>query len=103
MCSPRQILVSWMWEWESQYSSSLMRHYGALSYHLSHLFRIETGIGYRKYLSTTRLDRAQSLLLDPTLSVKEVAASVGYSTTATFDREFKRVHKCSPSEWRRRY
>jgi AraC-like DNA-binding protein len=36
----------------------------------------------------------------PLLSVKEIAGAVGYGFTSSFDREFKRVHGCTPTEWR---
>ena len=41
-----------------------------------------------------------ALLVESTLSVKEIAGRVGYSTTTQLDRHFKRTMKMLPSEYR---
>ncbi len=69
--------------------------------HLSRSIKKETGQGFRAHLISARILDARRHLLDPTLSVKEIATSVGYESTSSFDREFRRLHGLSPTEWRR--
>jgi AraC-like DNA-binding protein len=71
-------------------------------FHLSHILGRYTGRGFREHLSCFRLEAARELLVGSYLSVKEIAASVGYSSTSSFDRDFRRLHGCSPTEWQRR-
>jgi AraC-like DNA-binding protein len=40
------------------------------------------------------------LLTESELSVKEIAAAVGYSSSATFIRAFRRVHGITPASYR---
>lgn len=73
-------------------------HYSAS--HLCRLIRAETGAGFRRLLSDIRLEHARQLMLAGNLSIKQVAGSVGYNSTSTFDREFRRRYGCSPTTWR---
>ena len=68
--------------------------------HLSRLIKKETGIGFRALCIRLRLTEAKRHLLDPTFSVKQVASLVGFNSTSNFDRDFRRLHGCSPTEWR---
>ena len=47
-----------------------------------------------------RVRTAKDLLGDPGLSVKEVAAAVGYANTSQLDRQFKRHCHATPSVFR---
>ena len=40
-----------------------------------HLFKKETGQGFKTFLRATRMSRAKNMLQDPTLRIKEVAAA----------------------------
>lgn len=70
--------------------------------HLLHLLKRHTGGGFRTYLHAVRLARARELLTSTTLSVKEVAAAAGFTTTSQFDRAFRAVHGITPTAYRRR-
>jgi AraC-like DNA-binding protein len=69
--------------------------------HLCHLIKQRTGRGFRQHLRDLRLSHAQEHLAGGFLSIKEVAGAVGFNSTSAFDREFARVHGCSPTQWRR--
>lgn len=71
-------------------------------WHLGRLLQRETGATYRQLLRQMRLEQACALLRDPSRSVKEVAAAVGYAYTTELDRDFRRTVGASPSQWRRR-
>lgn len=47
-----------------------------------------------------RIDSAQQLLLDPSLSVKEIAARVGYANVRYFTTSFRRRTGYPPATWR---
>jgi len=74
---------------------------GLSAHHLSRLIKKETGSGFRAHLIRKRISEARRYLLAGMMSVKEIAAAVGYDSTSSFDREFRRVHGCSPTAWRR--
>ena len=59
------------------------------------------GITPLAFLSNARMQRARELLRDTSLSIGSIAALVGHPDPTVFGRSFKRVHKCSPREWRK--
>jgi len=68
-----------------------------------HLFKQETTESFTSCLRRLRLEKAKSLLADPSLRVKEVAAQCGYSTARSLERDFKRCFRLPPREWRRQH
>jgi transcriptional regulator GlxA family with amidase domain len=68
--------------------------------YLSRLFRAEFGSDVIGYIRQRRGQRAEHLLRSSTLSIKSVAASVGISDLAQFNRLIHRTHGCSPTEMR---
>jgi AraC-like DNA-binding protein len=68
--------------------------------HLTVLFRQTTGTTIVEYLTRLRMARARELLALSTLTVKEVAAAVGYEDPFYFSRRFHDLHGCSPSDFR---
>lgn len=69
--------------------------------HLSRLVTLRSGVGFLKHLHRTRVAAAAKLLVSTRLSVKEIAAAVGYGSTSALDRQFKRVHQMTPLDCRR--
>lgn len=68
--------------------------------HFCRLLRKQTGKGFRDHLDSSRFSSALVLLGNPLLRIKEVAAASGFSSVSTFDRYFRRLHGCTPTEWR---
>jgi AraC-like DNA-binding protein len=66
-------------------------------------FLRETGLSPKQYLKQTRLARAAQWLSGSRLTLKEIAARLGYSSAFHFSRDFKQHHRLSPLAWRRRY
>lgn len=64
--------------------------------HLSMLFKKHYHATPTAYRLKGRIAHARELLGNPTLSVKEIASSCGYTDTAHFCREFKRLSGKSP-------
>ncbi|MFC5422867.1 helix-turn-helix domain-containing protein [Bosea eneae] len=64
-------------------------------------FRISTGLPPRRWLALRRVERAKALLLDPGMSVTEVALACGFASSAHFATIFRKHVGVSPSAWRR--
>jgi transcriptional regulator GlxA family with amidase domain len=69
-------------------------------FHLTRVLKRETGFGFSHHLRAVRVARAGELILTGRLSVKEVAALVGYSSTNALDRNFSRVYGVTPTAYR---
>jgi len=70
---------------------------------LQRLFQQETGKGPREYFETRRYEHVRNRLLLPALRIKEVAASVGFSDLAAFNRWFQRRSGQPPRAFRRAF
>jgi transcriptional regulator GlxA family with amidase domain len=66
-----------------------------------HLFKGEAGAAFRPMLRMIRLAEAERLIADPRVSIKQVAARVGFRSAAAFSRAFKKRFGEPPSNWRR--
>lgn len=80
--------------------ASVARHVSLDRSYFSHLFSERMKTTPCRHLADIRLDKACELLILTSLSVGEVAASVGYKDYIVFSKAFKRKHGCSPSEYR---
>ena len=63
-------------------------------------FYKENGHSFLKYVIELRMNRACALLTGTSLSVKEIAESVGYPDQLYFSRIFKNRFEMTPSEYR---
>jgi AraC-like DNA-binding protein len=70
-------------------------------WHLEHLLKKHTGIPFTRHLMRARLIAARAQLRNPALSVKEVAAGVGYAHVSQFTRHFRAAFNVPPGAWRR--
>ena len=61
------------------------------------LFKKETGVTFRDYLNTVRLNQAEDMLRAGRLNVSEVAASCGFADVFYFSRLFKKYKGIPPS------
>lgn len=76
---------------------------GFSKFHFSRLFRQFTDTSFYDYLCLRRLRAAESLLLDPSLPITEVALQSGFSSISTFNRVFKKFKQCTPTEFKEFY
>lgn len=58
------------------------------------------GVNYRDLLNRAKCQRAQELLADTSLTIIDIALSLGYSDHANFSRAFKRMLGTTPIEYR---
>jgi AraC family transcriptional regulator, arabinose operon regulatory protein len=80
--------------------SDIARCIGMERTYFSDLFKRAAGITPSRYLQAYRIARAERLLAESDLSVKEIAASVGYRDYFVFTKCFKKTHFCTPREYR---
>ena len=70
---------------------------------LYYLFKTQVGVSPIQYLKKVRLERARELLETSFVSVKVLAAAVGYSDCTHFMRDFKKAYGSTPSQYRFAY
>ncbi len=70
--------------------------------YFSKRFKTLTGFGFCEYLTRTRINAAQALLLSSELNVSEISDACGFSTSNYFGDVFRRLHGASPSEYRKK-
>ena len=68
--------------------------------YLTTLFKKETGVSFKKYLTDLRMKKAEELLADPKYKISEITAIIGYENEEYFCRLFKRYHGVTPTEYR---
>lgn len=67
---------------------------------LRHRFRKHFGMSPRKMLLRSRMSLARHMLIETSLSIKQIAAQVGYQRQHEFWRAFRKTLGVSPSDWR---
>lgn len=70
--------------------------------HFRRLFRQALGWAPLEYVQSVRIDRACALLYNCSQSVTEIGLQVGYPSPSSFNRQFRRIHGISPSQWRQK-
>ena len=68
--------------------------------HFASQFRAATGFRPHEYLLRRRIQRAEELLRQSTLTLVEIALTVGFQTQAHFTTVFKRFVGDTPYQWR---
>lgn len=62
-----------------------------------HLFKEETGIPPSEYIIRKKVEKAQELIEEQTLSIKDIAYDLGFSSPAYFSTVFKQYNGYSPT------
>lgn len=79
----------------------LSRQVGMCETNLKVAFREHFGTSIFNYLLKLRMEMAQRLLALKTLSIEEIAFTVGYKNASHFSNTFRRLYNMSPSEFRK--
>jgi AraC-like DNA-binding protein len=69
-------------------------------YHFVRLFRREAGMSPIRYLKFVRIQRAKELLKRSDLTVFSAALRVGFQDVSNFNKNFKNIEGCTPSQYR---
>ncbi len=76
------------------------RALGISRIHLSHIFSQQLHINFRQYINTLRIDRACTLLRNPSYSISQIAYQCGYGNQRTFHRAFLAQCGMPPNQYR---
>jgi AraC-like DNA-binding protein len=68
--------------------------------YISQLFKEVTGVNYSDHLIKVRMEKAAELLKESNHTVDDIAARVGYNSSHSFRRAFKRLIGVTPSVYR---
>ncbi|HTL52526.1 MAG TPA: AraC family transcriptional regulator [Planctomycetota bacterium] len=80
----------------------LVRRSGYSKFHFCREFKAQTGRSPWKYVLERKIERAQELLLGTPLSIKEIAASLGFNNADYFAKQFQRHTGVTPKLYRGR-
>ena len=76
---------------------------GYSKYHFSRIFKKYSRTTFISFLNHRRIKAAEMLLLDENISVTEAAMQVGFSSLTTFNRIFKEIKHCTPTDFKKLY
>ena len=71
-------------------------------YYISHLFSQKMGMGFGDYVRSLRVSQACRLLEKRSMSITEVAYSVGFSSSRTFNRAFIKYVGLTPRDYQKK-
>lgn len=74
--------------------------FGLSESYFSTFFKEIMGKPFSGYLENLRLEKARELISEGRYDLEQISGMVGYSSSATFRRAFKRAYGISPSMWK---
>lgn len=82
------------------YGIYVANQFGISEKYLYTFFKEQTGMNFAEYLEQLRLKQSLVLLENTRFSISEIAQKVGFNSSNTFYKAFKRVYSISPSNYR---
>jgi AraC-like DNA-binding protein len=79
---------------------ALARQFGMNTTAFCRYFKENTSKTMVQYINEMRVGYACKLLMDKTMSVSQICFESGFNNIANFNRIFKRINGCAPSEYR---
>ena len=73
---------------------------GFSKFHFSRTFKQLSGTNFYEYLCHRRIKSSENLLMQPGLSISQIALQSGFSSVSTFNRTFKKMKGCTPTQYR---
>jgi AraC-like DNA-binding protein len=70
------------------------------TFYLCKIFKKATGLTFVEYRNRLRVESAKKMLLNPNLTVSEIAYTVGFQSLTQFNRLFRRVVGMAPTRFR---
>jgi AraC-like DNA-binding protein len=81
--------------------SEVAAHVGLSSAHFSHIFKQLSGTSFVMFVQNKRVDEAKKLIRNSNLSLSEICFSCGFNSVTNFNRVFRRLEHCNPSQYRK--
>ena len=75
--------------------------YAVSTGHMSNMIKEQLQVGFSDYIASLRMQRAKELLRDESMSIQDIAETVGYNDYFYFTKVFKKVVGISPSKYRK--
>ena len=80
--------------------AQVVEHVGMSRFYFCKLFKRATGMTLTEYIARIRVERAKTLLVDPSLRISEIAYASGFGSIPHFNSVFKRYLGMAPTEYR---
>lgn len=80
--------------------SDIAQHLNIDRTYLHRIFISEVGTSPKQYLTNIRLQKAQELLTETNLPIKNIAYSIGFEDSGNFSKLFKATYQMTPMEYR---
>ena len=80
---------------------TLAEQTGTTYHNLSQVINQNTGLNYHAFINRYRIVEACRLLQETDLNILEIAYESGFNSKPTFNKVFKSVKECTPSQFRR--
>lgn len=80
--------------------ADLARQAGYSPDHFTRVFKEVIGVSPQAYIVRVRMDRAKQLLLESSLSISQIADTLGYTDLFFFSRQFKSTTGKTPRQYR---
>lgn len=103
---PGTIIVKQMEElirtayYEDHSLTAMGERFGLNAAYLGRLFQLETGIGFSRYLTNIRIEKAKQLLEETIMGITPISHQVGYWDDKHFIKTFKKIIGITPSNYR---
>jgi two-component system response regulator YesN len=68
--------------------------------YLSRVFKQQMGVDFSEYRLKIQMDRAKTFLVKLDYNVNQVAEKLGYENSESFSRQFKKIVRFTPTEYR---
>ena len=78
----------------------MARKSGIPARQISRAINAQTGLNISQWVNSARIDAACRQLTNTATPINEAMFAAGFLTKSNFNREFRRLKGCSPSEWR---
>lgn len=82
---------------------NLAKLVGYSTFHFSRIFKKYSNTTFINFLNRQKVKAAELLLLESGSSITDIAMKVGFSSLTTFNRVFKNINGCTPSDYKKLY
>ncbi len=85
---------------EPKLLAQVVRHVNVSRFYFCKLFKKATGMTLTEYVARVRVEKAKTMLVDPSLRISEVVFAAGFGSIPQFNSVFKRIVGMPPTEYR---